>query len=128
MGLFFDKPAATATDSSSYDQFIKRLVTEHPVVVFSKTSCGYCTRAKAILDERQLKYHSIELDVNSNCPNDNCTQLIKSLMLQTRMRTVPQIFINGKLIGGCSDLETVAAKNEKLLGSLPKKETASSTS
>jgi glutaredoxin 3 len=125
MGSFFDKPSVSngqpTENGSYYDQFIKKLVSENQVVIFSKTKCGFCHRAKSILDESKIRYQSIELDVNANCPNDNCTQLTNSLVLQTRMRTVPQIFINGQLIGGCNDLEAILSKNAQFLNSLPKK-------
>ena len=74
-------------------------------MIFSKTSCGYCKLAKQELDKLSLEYHTIELDVNSNCPNEDCTSLSRNLVLWTRMKTVPQIFINGKLIGGFTDLD-----------------------
>lgn len=112
MGSSFNKPSESAA-KDSYTEFISSLTRAHQVVIFSKTDCMFCQRAKKLFDEQKVKYHVIELDINSNCPNENCDQLTRSLMLQTRMRTVPQIFVNGSLIGGCMDLEQAASKNEQ---------------
>jgi glutaredoxin len=69
--------------------------------------------AKKELDKLSLSYHTIELDVSNNCPKEDCHSLAKTLMLQTRMRTVPQIFIKGRLIGGFTDLDKLI-KEDKL--------------
>lgn len=91
-----------------YESFIEDLLGSHKVVVFSKTNCGYCTRAKNLMKDLDLKYHSIELDINQQCPQENCNKLASTLVLQTRMRTVPQIFINGKLVGGYTEFERLS--------------------
>lgn len=95
-----------------YQEHLEKLTNENKILVFSKTTCTYCTRAKRLLEDLKIEYKSIELDLDSNCPNDNCQKLATALMLQTRIRTVPQIFINGQCIGGFNDLETWS-KNER---------------
>ena len=75
------------------------------IVVFSKTNCGYCTRAKDTLKRLNIDYQSIELDIDDNCPQRDCQGLVANLIKQTRMKTVPQIFVNGQLIGGFSELQ-----------------------
>ena len=52
--------------------------------------------AKGLLDKKGAKYEEVVLD---NKPTET-----QELMNKTGMRTVPQIFINGELIGGCSEL------------------------
>ena len=66
------------------------------IKIYSKTNCPACVMAKDILDQKGVKYEEIILD---NKPTET-----QELMDKTGMRTVPQIFINGELIGGCSDL------------------------
>lgn len=122
MGSSFGKSEVTdtvqkvtsAVDSNTfYDEFIKDLVKKNSIVVFSRTNCGYCIKAKNLLKNMNLPYQSIELDVNQQCPQENCQKLSTALVLQTRMRTVPQIFINGKLIGGFTDLQSITQDTEK---------------
>ena len=66
------------------------------IKIYSKTSCPACVMAKDILDKKGVTYEEIILD---NKPEE-----IQELISRTGMKTVPQIFINDELIGGCSDL------------------------
>ncbi|RME17356.1 MAG: glutaredoxin 3 [Bdellovibrio sp.] len=66
------------------------------VIIYSADYCPYCRRAKALLDSKGISYKEINLD------NDPETK--RKIMEQTGMRTIPQIFINGELVGGYSEL------------------------
>ena len=108
MGSFFStadsKSSGLVNERNAYTDFIDTKLKSNQIVLFSKTTCGYCTRAKNLLYDLKLDYYSIELDQNENCPRSDCQQLIENLIAQTRMKTVPQIFVNGKLIGGFSEM------------------------
>ena len=58
--------------------------------------CGYCVRAKTLLDSRQLPYEEINVD-----DDPGFRQTIFDL---TGGWTVPQILIDGKPIGGYTEL------------------------
>ena len=75
------------------------------IQIFSKTTCPACVMAKEILKSKGVTYEEVVLD---NKPEET-----KALMDKTGMRTVPQIFINNELIGGCSDLMALD-KDKKL--------------
>lgn len=67
------------------------------IEIYTKDYCPYCTKAKALLDQLGQSYAEIDLS----------KQPEKMAELQERRpgaRTVPQIFIEGKGIGGCDDL------------------------
>lgn len=115
MGSFFS--SSNGNENNVYSEFIDSKLTSNQIVVFSKLSCGYCTRAKSLLNELKLDYYSIELDRNEQCPRSDCQQLIENLIKQTKMRTVPQIFVNGKLVGGYSEMVQLVNSGtlEKLL-------------
>jgi glutaredoxin 3 len=66
------------------------------VIVYSTQYCGYCQRAKQLLDRKKIPYS--EIDVT------NDTALREKMEAESGRRTVPQIFIDGKHIGGCDDL------------------------
>ncbi|MDR2831461.1 MAG: glutaredoxin 3 [Rickettsiales bacterium] len=66
------------------------------VVIYVKQHCPFCKKAKELLDEKGVKYEEIDVLKNSDSFND-----IKS---KYNVRTVPQIFINDKHIGGCDKL------------------------
>lgn len=69
------------------------------VVMYFKVPCPYCVNAKRLLDEKGIKYDVIDL---TNQPEE--MQRIKD---QTGWRTVPIIMIDGKLIGGYSDMKAL---------------------
>ena len=69
-----------------------------PVVeIYSKTTCSYCWQAKRLLDSKGVAYKEIMLDFGG--PE-------REVMIQRAngRTTVPQIFIDGRHIGGCDDL------------------------
>ena len=119
MGSFFSSQSQLSTESNIYKDFIDDKLKANQIVVFSRTNCGYCTRAKETLRRLSLDYYPIELDIDDNCPQRDCQNLITNLIKQTRMKTVPQIFINGQLIGGFGELQQLvnAGKLSTLLNS-----------
>ncbi|XP_077220627.1 glutaredoxin-like isoform X2 [Tasmannia lanceolata] len=74
----------------------KELVSSNPVMIFSKTYCGYCKRVKQLLSQLGVNYKVIELDSESD---GNAIQ--SALLAWTSQTTVPNVFIAGKHIGGC---------------------------
>lgn len=69
------------------------------VVIYSKDPCPYCVRAKSFLKERNIAFD--EIDLTSN-PAE-----IDRIKNETGWKTVPIIMINGKLIGGYTDLKAL---------------------
>jgi len=80
------------------------LVSSNPVVVFSKSYCPYCRKVKELLTKLGAKQTVIELDIE----NDG-NEIQSALAGWTGQRTVPNVFIGGKHIGGCDD--TVSKNN-----------------
>lgn len=67
------------------------------VVMYSKDYCPYCARAKALLTERGVT--DLEIIRIDQDPAQ------RDVMIErTGRRTVPQIFIGDKHVGGCDDL------------------------
>jgi len=66
------------------------------VVVYTKESCPYCVRAKQLLQGKGVPFEEHNLE---NKPDE-----LEALKARTKMRTVPQIFINDQLIGGFTEL------------------------
>lgn len=95
-----------------YRDYFNEKIEKNKVVIFSQTTCGYCQLAKEIFDQNNIKYQIVELNVDENCPKNDCKLLRQVLVKQTGLRTVPQIFINGKLIGGYTELNNLAEKGD----------------
>jgi glutaredoxin 3 len=66
------------------------------VVVYTKDRCPYCDRAKALLKAKGVVFEEINLEGR---PDE-----LAALKQRTGLMTVPQIFINEKLIGGYTDM------------------------
>lgn len=66
--------------------------------------CPYCVRAKALLEEKQIPYD--EIDVSGDA------ELRQKMLEQSGGWTVPQIFIDGKPIGGCDELYALERRGE----------------
>jgi glutaredoxin 3 len=64
--------------------------------MYSTTWCGYCIRAKALLERRGLAYEEIVMD------DDPAFR--QKLLDMTGRWTVPQIFIDDQPIGGYTEL------------------------
>jgi glutaredoxin 3 len=66
------------------------------ITVYTTRWCGYCVRAKALLDSRGLAYEEVNLDDEP--------QFRRRLQELTGGWTVPQIVIDGKPVGGYTEL------------------------
>ncbi|CAN8277444.1 unnamed protein product [Cochlearia groenlandica] len=90
----------------------KEIVSSYPVVVFSKTYCGYCQRVKQLLTQLGATYKVFELDEMSDGG-----EIQSALSEWTGQSTVPSVFIKEKHIGGC-DKVMEANKQGKLVSLL----------
>ena len=71
------------------------------VAILTKKGCPFCAKAKSLLKDAQMDYD--ELVLNQDIPESSIRAL-------TGQSTFPQVFIDGKHIGGCDDLEAHLAK------------------
>ncbi len=67
------------------------------VEIYCSQFCGYCHRAKMLLDNKGIPYTEVSLDSQ---PEKRMEMVERS----SGMTSVPQIFINNAHIGGCDDL------------------------
>lgn len=65
------------------------------ISLFTKEGCPFCARAKDMLQERGLAYEEVVLGKDATT---------RSLRAMTGATTVPQVFIDGRLIGGSEAL------------------------
>jgi glutaredoxin 3 len=70
------------------------------ITVYSKSTCPYCARAKALLNKKGASF--TEIDILQH-PEERATMIQRS----DGRSTVPQIFIGDKHIGGCDDLHAL---------------------
>lgn len=69
------------------------------VLIYSKKSCPFCVRAKALLDRKGVPYEEIDAEGND--------ELRVWLAEASGQKTVPQIFVDGRPLGGFSDIDAL---------------------
>ncbi len=76
------------------------------VTIYSKQVCPYCVKAKRLLDKVGADYNEIDI---SQSPE------LREQMIHDSggKKTVPQIFIGAKHIGGCDDLYEIGEEKLK---------------
>jgi glutaredoxin 3 len=71
-------------------------VTQLAVTVYVSDWCPYCQRAKGLLAEKNVEFSEINVEDDA--------KLREEMITRSNRRTVPQIFIGDKHVGGCDDL------------------------
>ena len=66
--------------------------------VWSQTNCPACTEAKRLLEQRSITYNECMLGINGYSKKDLIAKVPNA-------RSVPQIFLDGELIGGLQELK-----------------------
>uniref|UniRef100_A0A7N0ZQJ7 Glutaredoxin domain-containing protein n=1 Tax=Kalanchoe fedtschenkoi TaxID=63787 RepID=A0A7N0ZQJ7_KALFE len=93
---------------SRLEDSVKKTVADNPVVVYSKTWCSYSSEVKSLFNRLGVQPLVIELDeLGAQGP-----QIQKVLERITGQHTVPNVFIGGKHIGGCTDTVKLYHKGE----------------
>jgi len=75
------------------------------VEIYTTMMCGFCARAKRLLSKKGVQF--TEFDVGMDAP-----KRAEMLGRSNGGRTVPQIFIDGKHVGGCDELEMLEFDGE----------------
>ena len=86
------------------------------VEIYSSMLCGYCYRAKKLLDSKGVAYEDTDVMMRPK----RRAEMVQRAAGRT---SVPQIFINDRHIGGCDDLYALEAEG-KLDALLQEEETA----
>jgi glutaredoxin 3 len=75
------------------------------IEIYTQPLCGFCWRAKRLLERKGASFTEIDL---FETPERRSEMLGRS----GGRRTVPQIFIDGRGIGGCDELHRLDASGE----------------
>ncbi|MGH8278732.1 MAG: glutaredoxin 3 [Gammaproteobacteria bacterium] len=68
-----------------------------PVTIYSTRICPYCLRAKALLRAKHVPYQEYLVD-------QDAARRAEMLQKSAGRRSVPEIFVGGRHIGGCDEL------------------------
>ncbi len=72
--------------------------------MYSTGWCPYCDRARRLLTEKGLSFKEIDVDEDA--------KLREEMIARSGRRTVPQIFIGARHIGGCDELYALDGRGE----------------
>ena len=75
------------------------------IEIYTKAFCGYCARAKSLLDSKGAAYRETDVTIDR-------AGFDAMVVRANGRRTVPQIFIGGKHVGGSDDLAALEARGE----------------
>jgi glutaredoxin 3 len=75
-----------------------------PVTIYTTPWCGYCARAKALLTRKGVAYTEIDVEARR--------ELREEMIARSGRRTVPQVFVGGRHVGGSDDLAALDATGE----------------
>ena len=75
------------------------------VEIYTWKYCPFCIRAKSLLNQKSISFQEYPID------GDEAARQLMSKKADGRS-TVPQIFINGKGIGGCDELYALERNNQ----------------
>jgi len=101
-------PSTRQLKEMAIKDFVTQTISENRVVIFSKSYCPYCKRAKDLFVTNfpDLHVKVLELDLRDDGPD------IQGYLSQlTNQRTVPSIFINQKHVGGNDNLQALHNKD-----------------
>ncbi|MEP7243651.1 MAG: glutaredoxin 3 [Gammaproteobacteria bacterium] len=71
------------------------------IVMYATGWCGYCARARRLLESRKVEFEEIDVDARPEARAE--------MFARSGRRTVPQIFIGETHVGGCDDLMELEA-------------------
>jgi glutaredoxin 3 len=99
-----------SSPAGSVEAYVDEQIAAHPLIMWSKTYCGFCAKAKK--DLAPFKPHVIEVD---NSPDDRA--ITAALAKKTGQRTFPNVFCKSRHVGG-SDKVAAEVKSGKMKTSL----------
>ena len=67
------------------------------VEIYTKPTCGFCHMAKRLLNAKGIRFAEVNISAQPN-------RRAEMIQRANGGSTVPQIFVDGKHIGGCDDL------------------------
>lgn len=75
------------------------------VEIYSWSHCPFCNRAKRLLESKGIEYTDYDITGDEDARD-------KMVERTGGPRSVPQIFIDGKHVGGCDDIHALDDKGE----------------
>jgi len=99
-----DEPAAEAPPEATAFVDEKTHDTNNPVVMFALEWCEFCWSVRKMFAHYEIPYRSVDLDSVAYQDDNWGGKIRQALEAQTELKTIPQIYIGGRHVGGATDL------------------------
>jgi cysteine synthase A len=76
---------------------------EEPVVLFALEWCEFCWSVRKMFAEYEIPYRAVDLDSVAYQENNKGGNIRKVIEQRTGLKTIPQIYVGGKHVGGASE-------------------------
>jgi cysteine synthase A len=96
--------AAQVTLDSEAEAFVNNTVKREPVVMFALEWCEFCWSVRKLFAALDIEYTSVDLDSVAYQEDNRGGKIREVLSQQTGAATIPQIFVGGAHVGGCTEL------------------------
>ena len=108
----FEPPASSPVPSTNSDiepdfaasRFVAEKVGQCPVLMFALEWCEFCWSVRKLLTAMGVAFESVDLDSVSYQLDDRGGRIREVIQQRLGVSTIPQLFIGGEHIGGCSEL------------------------
>ena len=96
-------PVAEEPLDARAEAFVADVVRDKPVVLFALEWCEFCWAVRKLFARMGIEYESVDLD-SVAFQQDDLGVKIRAVLRAKFAPTIPQIFIGGERIGGCTEL------------------------
>jgi len=102
--IAIEQPQPAVALDSTADAFVSDVVRAKPVVMFALQWCEFCWAVRKLFARLGVVYESVDLDSVAFQRDDLGVKIRAVLKNRTGSPTIPQIFVGGQHVGGCTDL------------------------
>lgn len=91
--------------SADVEDFVAHVLADpkQPLVLFALEWCEFCWSLRKLFAQASIPYRSIDLDSTAYQADDRGGQIRAVLLKRIGSPTIPQVFIGGEHVGGCTD-------------------------
>eukprot|EP01060_Flectonema_neradi_P016990 TRINITY_DN2363_c9_g1_i1.p1 TRINITY_DN2363_c9_g1~~TRINITY_DN2363_c9_g1_i1.p1 ORF type:complete len:494 (+),score=111.10 TRINITY_DN2363_c9_g1_i1:59-1540(+) len=98
------KPAAAVPATDESRAYYQKVITENKIVIFSLEWCEFCWSVKKFFAKIGVSYTPVNIDSAEMAKDDWGAKVRSAATEVTSCKTIPQIFIGGKFVGGATDV------------------------
>jgi cysteine synthase A len=97
-------PAAPVVLDAEAEKFVTDVVQKEPVVMFALEWCEFCWSVRKLFKRLGIEYRSVDVDSVAYQVGDAGGKIRAVLGERTGQKTLPQVYVGGVHIGGCTDV------------------------